>query len=88
MYAYECFKQHGFTLVGIIVIVVYVNFYLLIPTAIIGFIFYKFRMFYLLTSRSVKRLEGISKYKKNILITVVTANLLGIINYVIFLNLN
>lgn len=67
---------------------VYVNVYLLIPTAIIGFIFYKFRMFYLSTSRSVKRLEGISKYNKNILTAVVTANLFTTINYVICLNLN
>lgn len=50
-------------MVGIVVIVGYVNIYLLIPTAIIGYIFQKLREFYLSTSRSVKRLEGVSKYK-------------------------
>ncbi|XP_065203724.1 probable multidrug resistance-associated protein lethal(2)03659 isoform X2 [Planococcus citri] len=53
--------QIGFTLLGIIVVVAFVNPYLLIPTFIIAFIFYKLRQFYLATSRSVKRLEGITR---------------------------
>ena len=55
------FLQIGLTLLGIILVVGYVNPYLMIPTFIIAVIFYKLRQFYLTTSRSVKRLEGISK---------------------------
>lgn len=33
----------------------------MIPTFIVAIIFYKLRIFYLSTSRSIKRLEGISK---------------------------
>jgi hypothetical protein len=55
------FVQIGLTLLGIILVVGYVNPYLMIPTFIIALIFYKLRQFYLATSRSVKRLEGISK---------------------------
>uniref|UniRef100_A0A2S2Q0H4 Putative multidrug resistance-associated protein lethal n=1 Tax=Sipha flava TaxID=143950 RepID=A0A2S2Q0H4_9HEMI len=50
--------QIGLTLLGIIIVVGIVNIYLMIPTFIVGIIFYKLRVFYLSTSRSVKRLEG------------------------------
>lgn len=49
------------SLFGIIVVIGIVNQYMLIPTVIIGIIFYFLRNFYLKTSRSVKRLEAISK---------------------------
>lgn len=53
--------QIGLTLLGIIVVVAIVNAWLLLPTFIVGFIFYLLRNFYLATGRSVKRLEGVSK---------------------------
>lgn len=54
--------QIGLALIGIIIVIAIVNVWLLLPTAIIGFIFYLIRIFYLSTSRSVKRLEGTSKF--------------------------
>lgn len=56
--------QIGLALLGIIVVVAIANVWLLIPTVFIGIIFYYLRIFYLATSRSVKRLEGISEYLK------------------------
>ncbi|XP_025405942.1 probable multidrug resistance-associated protein lethal(2)03659 isoform X3 [Sipha flava] len=53
--------QIGLTLLGIIIVVGIVNIYLMIPTFIVGIIFYKLRVFYLSTSRSVKRLEGVTR---------------------------
>lgn len=53
--------QIGLSLLGIIVVVAIANPWLLIPTVIIGIIFYYLRVFYLSTSRSVKRLEGITR---------------------------
>ncbi|XP_031850164.1 putative multidrug resistance-associated protein lethal(2)03659 isoform X2 [Nomia melanderi] len=53
--------QIGLTLLGIIVVVAMANVWLLIPTAVIGIIFYYLRVFYLSTSRSVKRLEGVTR---------------------------
>lgn len=53
--------QIGLQLLGIIIVVGIVNPWLLIPTFLIGVIFYLLRIFYLSTSRSVKRLEGVSK---------------------------
>jgi ATP-binding cassette subfamily C (CFTR/MRP) protein 4 len=53
--------QIGLTLMGIIIVVGLVNVYLMIPTFIVGIIFYKIRVFYLSTSRSVKRLEGVTR---------------------------
>ncbi|KAG8235221.1 hypothetical protein J437_LFUL015913 [Ladona fulva] len=53
--------QIALSLVGIIIVVAVMNFWLLIPTIIIGVIFYLLRSMYLATSRSVKRLEGISR---------------------------
>ncbi|KAI4497436.1 hypothetical protein M0802_007447 [Mischocyttarus mexicanus] len=51
--------QIGLSLLGIIVVVAIANPWLLLPTVVIGFIFYYLRVFYIATSRSVKRLEGI-----------------------------
>ncbi|XP_060519010.1 probable multidrug resistance-associated protein lethal(2)03659 isoform X2 [Cylas formicarius] len=53
--------QIGLTLVGIIVVVAIVSPYLLIPTVAVGVIFYFMRIFYLRTSRNIKRLEGVTK---------------------------
>ncbi|XP_076167723.1 putative multidrug resistance-associated protein lethal(2)03659 isoform X2 [Ptiloglossa arizonensis] len=53
--------QIGLSLTGIVVVVAIANPWLLIPTVIIGILFYYIRMFYLATSRSVKRLEGITR---------------------------
>nr|XP_012230327.1 PREDICTED: probable multidrug resistance-associated protein lethal(2)03659 isoform X1 [Linepithema humile]XP_012230329.1 PREDICTED: probable multidrug resistance-associated protein lethal(2)03659 isoform X1 [Linepithema humile]XP_012230330.1 PREDICTED: probable multidrug resistance-associated protein lethal(2)03659 isoform X1 [Linepithema humile] len=53
--------QIGLSLLGIIIVVAIANVWLLIPTVIIGIIFYYLRVIYLATSRSVKRLEGITR---------------------------
>ncbi|XP_050579550.1 probable multidrug resistance-associated protein lethal(2)03659 isoform X2 [Bombus affinis] len=53
--------QIGLSLLGIIVVVAIANYWLLIPTVVIGIIFYYIRVFYLATSRSVKRLEGVTR---------------------------
>ncbi|KAL0104939.1 hypothetical protein PUN28_016527 [Cardiocondyla obscurior] len=53
--------QIGLSLLGIIVVVAIANVWLLIPTVLVGIVFYYLRIFYLATSRSVKRLEGITR---------------------------
>ncbi|XP_076757725.1 putative multidrug resistance-associated protein lethal(2)03659 isoform X1 [Xylocopa sonorina] len=53
--------QIGLSLVGIIVVVAIANYWLLIPTVLIGILFYYVRVFYVATSRSVKRLEGVTR---------------------------
>lgn len=53
--------QIGLTLVGIIVVVAIVNPWLMVPTVIMGGIFYWLRLIYLATGRSVKRLEGVTR---------------------------
>ena len=52
--------QIGLTLLAIIIVVAIPMPWLLIATAVIGVIFYYLRVIYVTTSRSVKRLEGIS----------------------------
>ncbi|XP_025406860.1 probable multidrug resistance-associated protein lethal(2)03659 [Sipha flava] len=49
------------TIIGTIFIIGIVNFYLLIPTFIAGFICYKTIVFYLPPCRSIKRLEGVTR---------------------------
>ncbi|KAG8042341.1 hypothetical protein G9C98_004975 [Cotesia typhae] len=53
--------QIGLSLIGIIVVVSSAEIWLLVPTVIIGVIFYGLRVIYLSTSRSIKRLEGITR---------------------------
>lgn len=53
--------QIGLALLGVVLIVAIVNFWLLIPTAVMFVFFYMLRVCYVSTSRSIKRLEGISK---------------------------
>jgi ATP-binding cassette subfamily C (CFTR/MRP) protein 4 len=53
--------QIGLSIFGIIVVVAVVNYWLLLPTFFVGVIFYLLRIVYLSTSRSVKRLEGLTR---------------------------
>ncbi|KAL1513345.1 hypothetical protein ABEB36_002766 [Hypothenemus hampei] len=53
--------QIGLGLIAIIIVVGSVTPWILLPTACIGVIFYFMRIFYLKTSRSVKRLEGTTR---------------------------
>lgn len=55
--------QIGLTLIGIVVVIGVVNPLLLIPTGIVGLVFYAIRIVYLNTGRAVKRLEAVSKYQ-------------------------
>lgn len=53
--------QIGLQLLGIIIVVSIVNPWLLLSTVAVGVIFYFLRIFYLATSRSIKRLEGVTR---------------------------
>uniref|UniRef100_A0A2S2QEN8 Putative multidrug resistance-associated protein lethal n=1 Tax=Sipha flava TaxID=143950 RepID=A0A2S2QEN8_9HEMI len=53
--------QIGLLLISIVFTIVLVNIYLIIPIFIVAIIFYKLSTIYLSTSRSVKRLEGITR---------------------------
>ncbi|VVC87931.1 unnamed protein product, partial [Leptidea sinapis] len=53
--------QIGLSLIGIVVVVAMVNYWLLVPTLAIGFVFYGLRIFYIASSRSIKRLEGVTR---------------------------
>ncbi|KAI8429941.1 hypothetical protein MSG28_000407 [Choristoneura fumiferana] len=53
--------QIGLSLTGIVVVVAVVNYWLLLPTLLIGLVFYGLRIFYLASSRSIKRLEGVTR---------------------------
>jgi len=53
--------------IGILIIVGITNPYLILPTLIIVFIFFKIRNVYKTISQSIKRLEGVSKQKKKII---------------------
>ncbi|XP_060873076.1 ATP-binding cassette sub-family C member 4-like isoform X2 [Metopolophium dirhodum] len=46
---------------AVLIIVVYINIHLILPTIVLAFTFYKITIFYLSMSRSVKRLEGITR---------------------------
>ncbi|EDW28514.1 GL18906 [Drosophila persimilis] len=48
-------------LAGIVIVIAIVNPLFLIPTVVLGIIFYQLRTFYLKTSRDVKRLEAITR---------------------------
>lgn len=49
------------SLFGIVIVIAVVNPLYLVPTFILAIVFYNLRIFYLKTSRNVKRLEAISK---------------------------
>lgn len=66
----QIFLQLG----GIIIVVAIVNYWFLIPTAIIGVIFYYLRNFYLMSSRNIKRMEATSKYKYTFILLVKRMN--------------
>ncbi|XP_025192648.1 multidrug resistance-associated protein 4-like [Melanaphis sacchari] len=51
----------GLVLISIVIVIGVINVYIMIPTFIILLIFYEFRVFYLSTSRSIKRLEGVTR---------------------------
>lgn len=46
---------------GIVVVIAVVNYWFIIPTTIIGIIFYFLRSYYLSSSRNIKRVEATSK---------------------------
>ncbi|KAF2894428.1 hypothetical protein ILUMI_11735 [Ignelater luminosus] len=53
--------QIALMLIGSVVVIAVVNYWLIIPTIIIAVILYFLRVIYITTSRSVKRLEGVSR---------------------------
>uniref|UniRef100_A0A1Y1K348 Multidrug resistance-associated protein lethal(2)03659 n=4 Tax=Photinus pyralis TaxID=7054 RepID=A0A1Y1K348_PHOPY len=53
--------QLGMSLLSIITIIATVNYWLIIPTLVIFILFYFLRMFFLTTSRNIKRLEGVTR---------------------------
>ncbi|XP_063224295.1 probable multidrug resistance-associated protein lethal(2)03659 [Bacillus rossius redtenbacheri] len=50
----------AFLIIGIVTLIATVNYWILLPTVFVVIIFYLFRIIYVHTSRSVKRLEGIT----------------------------
>jgi hypothetical protein len=46
---------------GILTMVTIVNYWLLVPMVVMGFLFHKVRGTYVATAQDIKRLEGISK---------------------------
>ncbi|XP_069701973.1 probable multidrug resistance-associated protein lethal(2)03659 isoform X2 [Periplaneta americana] len=53
--------QIGLSLLGVVIVVAIVNVWLMIPTLVMFILFYVLRRYYLSTSRSLKRLDGITK---------------------------
>ncbi|PNF26795.1 hypothetical protein B7P43_G17383, partial [Cryptotermes secundus] len=53
--------QIGLALIGVVLVVAVVNFWLLIPAAVMFAFIYVLRVCYVSTSRSIKRLEGITR---------------------------
>lgn len=49
-------------LFGIIIVISLVNYYFIIPTVIVGIIFYYLRVYYLSSSRNIKRIEATSEF--------------------------
>lgn len=62
------------TLVGSICVVCTINTWFLLPVALMMVIFYFLRKFYLKTSRSVKRLEGIGWFKCSFKVSTATGS--------------
>lgn len=60
--------QIALQILGIVVMVALVNPFLIIPTVVIGAIFYCLRRFYLLSSRNIKRMDATSKDLFNFII--------------------
>jgi len=50
-------------IIGVLVVVAVANYWTLIPTVVMLVLFFLLRMYYIPTSRSIKRLEGISKWQ-------------------------
>jgi ATP-binding cassette subfamily C (CFTR/MRP) protein 4 len=46
---------------GVIIVVALVNYWMLIPTVVMLVLFFMLRVYYIATSHSIKRLEGIRK---------------------------
>lgn len=59
-FANQIIFQISLTLLGIVVVVALVNYWYLVPTLLMGILFYYMRDFYLLTSRNIKRMEATS----------------------------
>lgn len=55
--------------IGIIAVIAYLNFWLLLPTFLLAIIFVILRRFYLASARDIKRLEGISKWSEIVWVT-------------------
>lgn len=49
---------------AIISLVAIVNYWLLLPTAVMGVLFYGLRHIYTNTARSIKRVEALSKFRE------------------------
>ena len=58
--------QVALDLFGAIILSVIVDYWLCLPSILLLIIFYSFRNVYIETSRSVKRIEGISKSKQQV----------------------
>lgn len=58
MFSYE---QTVLVILAISTVVGYINIYLMIPTFVIGVLGYRVVVFYLSTSRSIKRLEAVGE---------------------------
>lgn len=56
--------QVGLNVIGVILVVIFVNQWFIIPTALIVTIFYTIRYIYINSSRDIKRIEGTSKRRK------------------------
>jgi ATP-binding cassette subfamily C (CFTR/MRP) protein 4 len=61
MFLIPAAQQIGLSLLGIIVVVAIVNIWLLIPAAVMFLTFSILRAYFVATTRSVKRLEAVSK---------------------------